>query len=120
MIVTPRDADSRLLNRFGANWWYCFYPEHVAFVSKSWPDRALVPDGWSVLRCETFWCRQLGLARRLVELLLLCAYGLVPRQFLRVGNAFERFMGKGAMLGAPGNGVAADHRFIVLRKPQQS
>lgn len=43
VIVATGDADTPLWNRFGANWWYCFYPEHIAFISMGWAQRVPPP-----------------------------------------------------------------------------
>jgi len=118
IVVSTGDADNPLWNRFGANWWYCFYPEHIAFVSQAWVERALSPRGWSILHCQRFSYHRFGPGRRLIEWVFSYAYGWFPRAYLYIGNAFKHWFGRGAVTSVPGNGVTADHLlFAVGRKP---
>lgn len=116
IIITTGDADARLWNRFGSNWWYCFYPEHIVFVSCAWAGRALPPKGWSILLCQSFQYHHFGRGKRAIEYALTCAYGLAPRLFLYVGNTLKRWFGRGAMTSVPGNGVSADHLLIAVTR----
>ena len=107
LIVTTGDADNFLWNRFGANWWYCFYPEHVAFVSRAWVELALCRQGWEILHCERFRYRRLGPLRRLLEFAFACAYGLRPKPvYLYIGNRLRRSCGRRPISSVAGNGAA--------------
>jgi SAM-dependent methyltransferase len=120
VIFTTGDADNPLWNRFGANWWYCFYPEHIAFVSRAWVELALCQQGWEMLHCEHFRYRRLGPLVRLIELALVYAYGLLPRLYLYIGNLLRRWRGRRPISGVAGNGVSADHLLIVARPSRPS
>jgi SAM-dependent methyltransferase len=112
ILVSTGDANASLWNLFGANWWYCFYPEHIAFVSKAWVQCALVPRGWSLLNCRQFRYRRLMPVQGLIELALACLYGLFPRAYLYIASAVSSASGE--VTGVPGNGVSADHILIAL------
>lgn len=116
VILTTGDADNRLWNFFGANWWYCFYPEHIAFVSNAWAQLALRPRGWSIVCCERFFYRHFDAPQRLLQLVLTCTYGLFPKFFLRMIGTLKSRLGRGATTSVPGNGVSADHLLIVLSR----
>jgi SAM-dependent methyltransferase len=116
VIVSTGDADNRLWNFFGANWWYCFYPEHIAFVSRAWIDRALCPRGWFVLHCQRFRYRRCSQARRILELALVCAYGFWPRGYLYIGNVLKRWAGRSVVTSVAGNGVSADHLLFAVAR----
>ncbi len=120
VIFTTGDADNALWNRFGANWWYCFYPEHIAFVSRAWVELVLCRQGWEMLHCERFRYRRLGPLRRLLELAFACAYGLQPRVYLYVRNLLRRWCSLHPMSSVAGNGASADHLLIVARPSRSS
>ena len=76
LILTTGDADNVLWNRFGANWWYCFYPEHIAFVSKRWFDYL-----WSGKWSDNGHLHNLSLPRsRLVSSHRRCLFRVAVRQ----------------------------------------
>jgi SAM-dependent methyltransferase len=114
VIVTTGDADNDLWNRFGANWWYCFYPEHISFISRAWVERTLRNEGWSIVDCRPFRYRRIGRARRLAEHLLAYAYGWFPRSYLNIGKAITRWSGRGPATSVPGNGAIPDHLLLVV------
>jgi 2-polyprenyl-3-methyl-5-hydroxy-6-metoxy-1,4-benzoquinol methylase len=116
LIVTTGDADNFLWNHFGANWWYCFYPEHIAFLSKAWLKYLSQRAGLAIVRCETFrYCRQ-SVTNRLVGFLFTCYYGWFPVAYLRLGGLLKEMLGRPGITSVPGNGVSADHLFIVLTR----
>lgn len=117
IVVSTGDADNPLWNRFDANWWYCFYPEHIAFVSQAWVERALIPRGWSMRHCQRFRYHRFDRTRRMLEFAFACAYGWCPRAYLYILGAIKRWSGREAVTSVPGNGVSADHLlFAVGRK----
>lgn len=118
LIITTGDADNFLWNRFGANWWYCFYPEHIAFISKAWLDFACSATGLSLVHCETFRYREQSVAHSVINTMFAYCYGLFPAIYLCLGGFLKRILGRPGMTSVPGNGVSADHLFIVLEVEQ--
>jgi SAM-dependent methyltransferase len=114
LVLTTGDADNRLWNRFGANWWYCYYPEHVAFLSAAWLRYVCPAQGWTLVRCETFRYRALPPLRRLLETVLTYGYGWFPATYLYVGDMLARLIGRPGLYSPPGNGVGDDHLCIVI------
>lgn len=114
LIVTTGDADNRLWNRFGANWWYCFYPEHIAFVSRRWFDHFLHGRQLSIERCERFRHSKHSWAAWLLASFLASFYGRFPSIYLRLGNLLRHLFDRPDLASVPGNGISADHLFIVL------
>lgn len=113
LIVTTGDADNRWWNRFGANWWYCFYPEHISFLSRKWLDY-ISGNGFSILHFENFRYLQVNAARRGAGFLALLAYGLFPRLYLRASGFARRMLHRHSSDSAPGNGVSPDHLLVVI------
>jgi SAM-dependent methyltransferase len=114
LTITTGDADNRLWNRFGANWWYCFYPEHVAFVSETWLGYMSRTTGLTVVCCKTFYYCRKGPIIRIVDAVLTYCYGWFPIAYLRVVGRLKKMLGRRAMTSVPGSGVTADHLFVVL------
>lgn len=116
IIVTTGDADASLWNRFGANWWYCFYPEHVAFVSLAWAQRTLCVQGWSIIRSQKFRHGNLGFPRLISDSMLACLYGIAPRVYLYMFKFLKRSLGNGSVTSVPGCGISSDHILLALRR----
>lgn len=118
VVVSTGDAENPLWKRFGANWWYCFYPEHIAFVSQAWVERALCSRGWSLLHCQRFRYRSLSPISRFIERVLASVYGRLPRTYLCTVSILKHWLGRGAVTSVAGNGASADHiLFVVNRRP---
>lgn len=118
ILVTTGDADAPLWNLFGANWWYCFYPEHIAFISLVWARKTLCTQGWSILRHLRFRHGRLGTFRRLANFALACVYGMAPRTYFRAMTGLKAYTGRASVTSVPGNGVSADHLLLVLCREQ--
>lgn len=116
LIITTGDANNHLWHRFGANWWYCFYPEHIAFLSEAWLDYYSHINGFFVEHCETFRYRRLSIGRLFFEKTFTYIYGYFPRTYLRLINTIRNALGRKNLKSVPGNGVSADHLFIVLAR----
>jgi SAM-dependent methyltransferase len=115
LILTTGDANNSNWNRFGANWWYCFYPEHISFISRAWLDNSVQSVGLRVHHCKTFRYAKLTRARMIRDGLLAYLYGFFPRTYLGIKNRFEAAIKTGRSRGVPGNGISRDHLFVVLR-----
>ncbi|MGI9220530.1 MAG: class I SAM-dependent methyltransferase, partial [Woeseiaceae bacterium] len=116
LILTTGDADNDWWNRFGANWWYCFHPEHIAFISEAWLQGLDHDSGLAVDQVERFRYRQLGPLIRIVHGMLMVLFGLLPSVYLGLRNAGRRLVSRPDVASVLGNGVSADHLFVVLRK----
>lgn len=119
LIITTGDADNRLWNRFAANWWYCFYPEHISFISAAWVDNYSRASGLVVKRCETFRYRKVPFARRGIETALTYFYGYFPRLCLCVSNMARAVLRYPQMTSVAGNGMSADHLIVVLGRNRE-
>jgi SAM-dependent methyltransferase len=120
LIITTGDGDNRIWNRFGANWWYCFYPEHIIFASRRWLDYVASVTQLSVERCSTFRYLTLPLPRRIMDTMHIYFYGTFPKLFLRLVNFFRRMQGRAETASIPGAGLTEDHLFVVLRNTEKN
>jgi len=117
LIITTGDADNRLWNRFGANWWYCFYPEHISFLSRTWLGHFSRTRGLSIEHCDRFRYCQLSTARLFFTTALTYIYGYLPSTYLRLCNMLRNMMlSRPGLTSVPGNGISTDHLFIVLAR----
>lgn len=118
LIITTGDANNYLWERFGANWWYCFYPEHIAFISESWICNFCQARNFLIERCERFHYCKLSTRRYILEAASTCFYGLLPSIYIRLGDTLRNILNRPRLTSAPGNGVSADHLFIVLSRKE--
>jgi 2-polyprenyl-3-methyl-5-hydroxy-6-metoxy-1,4-benzoquinol methylase len=115
LILTSGDADNHWWRRFGANWWYCFYAEHIVFFSRETLDHLCGVLGLSALRWSTFRYTELPPLRRSLAWALAGAYGHFPFICLTAISVVRKLLGKPAYpASAPGNGVTNDHFLAVL------
>jgi SAM-dependent methyltransferase len=117
LIVTTGDADTPLWNLFGANWWYCFYPEHISFISEAWLDRVLNYTDWSLVTLKRFRYSNPHGLRLISDFLFAWAYGLFPRTYLHLARQFKR--SPNSLSSVAGNGISLDHLLIVLKKSRR-
>lgn len=116
LIITTGDADNSLWNRFGANWWYCFYPEHIVFASAAWLSYVSDAASVTVMNCETFRYLKLSLRRRIPDVLQTYFYGSFPNVFLSLVRLLRKMQGRPDTTSLPGAGITRDHLFIVLSR----
>jgi SAM-dependent methyltransferase len=114
LLVTTGDGRAWLWRLLGARWWYCYFPEHIAFISRRWLAHHVVPAGAELVQCLSF--NYLGpepgtFKRRWTEFLKLA---LRPAKHERKRQ--RRLRETGEDTGTPGIGLSADHLFVVLRK----
>lgn len=116
LIITTGDADNFLWNRFGANWWYCFFPEHVTFLSKSWFEYLAQKNGLSIFRYQVFRYCSKRAVRRIIDAMFMYFYGWFPTSYLFLANTLLKALGRPSVASVPGIGVSADHLLIVLSR----
>ena len=120
IVITTGDAENRLWRWFGPNWWYCFYPEHISFLSRAWLENAAEAHALRMSRCDTFRYRSTGFPRRALDSLQTFAYGLIPRAYLALVTALRRLRGPREVTSVPGAGVSKDHIFVVLENTKRN
>lgn len=116
LIITTGDADNSLWNRFGANWWYCFFHEHVTFLSKGWFEYLAQENGLSILRYQVFRYSRRAAVHRAIDAMFMYFYGWFPAVYLRLANTMNKALGRPPIASVSGNGVTADHFLIVLSR----
>jgi SAM-dependent methyltransferase len=118
LVVTTGDADCTLWKLTGARWWYCFFPEHLSFISKRWMLGWLQRTGSRAVLVEAGTFRHLRLSpfRYAIQSCLLLAYLAAPGWYVRAGGRLRYLLGRGERIAyAPGTGLSKDHVLIALR-----
>jgi SAM-dependent methyltransferase len=113
VVLTTGDSDAWLWRLARANYWYCYFPEHISFVGRRWlqsvpPRVGLTPD-----QITKFNYRYRGLRLRALRPLLGAAlYASAPSLY----QALHRRLGSGSAIpfAPPGCGATKDHVFCVL------
>jgi SAM-dependent methyltransferase len=114
LIITTGDADNSFWNHFGANWWYCFYPEHISFISKIWLDRFVQKHDIVIEKCDKFYYCRLSRMRLIATVVMTYFYGYLPSTYMLLNNILRSMLRRPSITSVPGNGVSADHLFIVF------
>jgi SAM-dependent methyltransferase len=118
LILSTGDAEARLWKMAGAHWWYCYYPEHIAFISEPWARRWLARSAApatlaSVRRFRYLRLDPLRFAR---QSLLTTAYLAAPALYGRATAVVRKALGRASRAAPPGAGVSKDHLLLAFLK----
>jgi SAM-dependent methyltransferase len=118
LVITTGDGGNALWRLVGARWWYCYFPEHIAFISRRWLQYHVPRLGGTFERIETFSYlddTHRDAARRWRHWL---KYLLRParHEFKRARQAEEL----GSDMGVPGIGLVRDHVLVQLTRTPAS
>lgn len=116
ILITTGDACNPLWEEQGANWWYCHYPEHIAFISEPWLRYFSRAAGLSLLHCEIFSYGTLTRARRILDRNLMGIYRRAPELYTRLMELASVALRRRGDPPIPGAGLSKDHLFAVLAR----
>jgi len=118
LIVTTGDADAWLWRIAGSRWWYCYYTEHLAFVSEGWMRDWLKRDAIRAHVAEAHRFRHLHLSplRYVRQACLFAAYLASPRAYTWAMRHLKRILRRQGDVDPPGTGLTKDHVFLAIRK----
>ena len=119
LIITTGDGDHYLWKFFDANWWYCFFPEHLSFISRRWLQQFTKVSKTKVLYVENFYYSRLPAFRFVIDLGLGILYGFAPDLYLRLAAIGKKAMHRAGGVVPRGVGLSADHLFVVLAKQKE-
>jgi SAM-dependent methyltransferase len=114
LVVTTGNADCRLWTWAGANWWYCSYPEHLAFIGPRWLEHMAGTGRIRIETYRTFARRSLGIGRRLFDSVCCVGYALAPTLYLWAEAGAKRLVGRRSAPDVRGAGLGDDHIFVAL------
>lgn len=117
LVVTTGDGETALASAFGANWWYWYFAEHIAFVSIRWLRNFSAATGARVVLVNRFAYDDLSAAKRATHFIQTVAYGLFGSYYLGALKRLYRVLGRDWPVYPKGRGVTADHLMIVLKSP---
>lgn len=118
LIISTGDADAWLWRIAGARWWYCYYPEHLAFISERWiriwlrrtaqPVRVAGVRRFRYLRHPP-----LRYTRQVISTLM---YHVAPDVYAWLVRRLARRSGPEGHVYPPGSGLTRDHVLLVVEK----
>lgn len=114
LVVTTGNADCRLWRWAGANWWYCSYPEHLAFIGPRWLEHMARTGRIRIETYRTFARRSLSIGRRLFDSVCCAGYACAPRLYLWAESRAKRLVGRRSTPDVRGTGLSDDHILVVL------
>jgi SAM-dependent methyltransferase len=113
LVITTGDGAHWLWRLLGGRWWYCHFPEHIAFISRRWLRHHAGGLGVSVQQASSF--NYLDAAERPP---FLRGWKALLRYVLRPGEHAQRQQHHaarhGSDLGVPGIGLTRDHLLLVV------
>lgn len=113
LVITTGDGNSWLWRMLGARFWYCYYPEHIAFVSQRWMEHHAPSLGADLRGAQTFnYYEGAPLGQTMKRWKQMLRWLLFPS--LHVRRQRRRFERHGSDLGLPGIGLTRDHLMLVL------
>ena len=118
LIITTGDADAWLGRITGSRWWYCYYPEHLAFLSEQWIRHWLrtTAQRARVAEVRRFRYVRRGPLRFVRHAAFTLIYHLAPDTCAWLLRRVKRGRGRESGAEPPGSGLTKDHVFLALRK----
>lgn len=115
LIITTGDGGALLWRWVSSRWWYCQFPEHIAFLSRPWLRHHLPALGGRLLSATSFNYLQerAGAARRWRAWL---SYLARPSHHAR--KRARRLAGEGRDIGIPGAGLSRDHLLVQVARDE--
>ena len=114
LVITTGDGAHPLWRLVGARWWYCYYPEHIAFISTRWLHCHAAALGARIEGIESFNYLDDPAANAGDRWTAWLKYLLRPAHHARKRARVMREQGRDA--GVPGMGLARDHLLVLLAK----
>lgn len=114
LIVTTGDGGNLLWRMVGARWWYCYYPEHISFVSARWVRFHVPGLGLHIRGIETFNYLDAPAEGRATRWRAWAKFMLRPRHHARKRALHLARHGWDA--GVPGIGLTRDHLLLRLSR----
>lgn len=115
LVITTGDGGNALWRAVGSRWWYCYYPEHIAFISARWLHLHVAALGARIEALHTFNYLDGEDARaRLQRWWGWFKYLSRPQHHAR--KRAEHLARHGSDLGVPGLGLTRDHLLVQLTK----
>lgn len=114
LIVSTGDAGNRLWNFFGANWWYCYYPEHISFLSESSMSFICRKNNHKIMRFQRFTLVASGFRRRIFAIAMTLGYGYLPRLCVSLLATALRVRSQRYRAISLGRGAGADHFLAII------
>jgi|GEM_PF-1932034 len=115
LLITTGDAENKLWKFFGSNWWYCFYGEHIAFISKPWLDYFSLVHNKEIAHVENFKYFNLTKDRLLISWIMTILYGITPIFYLKAHQLINNIINSNSGGSPRSAGISPDHLFIALR-----
>jgi SAM-dependent methyltransferase len=113
LLITTGNSDAWLWKLLGANFWYCYFPEHISFIGTRWLHSMSERVGLRVTQMipfnYMFDAVTPGSVRTLISAL---SYAAAPQVYRRLHRSVRGEMPQG--FTPPGCGASKDHLFCVL------
>lgn len=113
LIISTGDAHNTVWNLFKQYWWYCYYPEHISFVSEKWVKWFCLNGRFRLLHVQKFKLGKLGILKKINQFIHITGYGLLGVQYL---SLLTRFKGTAVTPDPGGKGLLNDHIVITLKR----
>lgn len=115
ILISTGDFENPTWTRFGANWWYCSYAEHIRFISESWAKRFCASNQIRFEIISRFRYTRLGFFHYVRDFLLMTMFGLFPKIYLGIGKLLKSMLGRDGDFPVKGIGIVKDHILLSLR-----
>ncbi len=112
LIITTGDGGNVLWRLAGPRWWYCYFPEHIAFISLRWLAFHAAAAGGRLQAVQTFkYLDEPATAKRWW---VWAKYLLRPAR--HADKRARHLVKHGHDLGVPGSGLLPDHLLVQITR----
>jgi SAM-dependent methyltransferase len=120
ILVSTGDYENTTWMRFGANWWYCSYAEHIRFISKSWAERFCATNPIKFEIVSRFRYTDLGAFIYVRDFVMMLFFGFFPKTYLGIGKLLKSILGRDGDVPVKGVGIAKDHILLSFKATDEN
>lgn len=114
LLLTTGDGGNLLWRLVGGRWWYCYFPEHIAFISARWARYHAARLGCRIDAVERFNYLDGEERKAAASWSRWLRYLMRPAHHARKrGRFLDRH---GQDMGVPGIGLTRDHLFVQVSR----
>lgn len=115
LILTTRDSQNVFARLFKSKWWYFYFPEHVAFISRKWLVHFAEANNLSIETYKNYFYNDLSRFKRLkLFILSISLFFLNSKTQTRILKLIDKSkIEKRLQIG---RGFSRDHLFVALQK----
>lgn len=115
VIISTGNVGSLIPRPVGSNWWYCYFPEHISFISMPWLRHYSKLLAGEIPLVVPFIYQEKHGVVWLSDAVQTVVYGLIGADYLQLVNTINLYRDQKYQAYPKGMGVSKDHFIVALK-----